>query len=77
VPDELTKKRIGGLSEKHAEARGTLPDELLGAFDALVADYKFYSSIYYGARLVSYRILADLVRSGWRPPPDKSEPKGE
>ena len=58
-----------GLSEKHAEARGALPDELLAPFDALVEDYKFYASVHYGSRLVSYRILADLVRAGWRPGP--------
>jgi hypothetical protein len=39
----------------------------LEPFDALVEDYKFYASVHYGSRLVSYVILADLIRSGWRP----------
>lgn len=58
---------------KHEEARKSLPEDLLEPFDALVADYKFYASVHYGARLVSYRILADLVRAGWRPH-QQSEP---
>lgn len=63
------KAAVSSLSQKHAEARNALPEELLPAFDALVADYKFYASVHYGSRLVSYLILADLVRAGWRPPP--------
>lgn len=58
-----------GLSQKHAEARNALPEELLAPFDALVEDYKFYASVHYGTRLVSYLVLADLVRAGWRPQP--------
>ena len=55
------------LTEKHREARETLPDELKPVFDALVEEYKFFASVHYGSRLVSYIILADLVRAGWRP----------
>jgi len=55
------------FSEKHAEAREGLPEDLRCHFDALVEEYRFYASIHYRARLVSYAILADLIRSGWRP----------
>jgi hypothetical protein len=61
-------KRPGAdrLSDKHAEARGSLPDELKPIFDALVADYKFLATIHHRAPFVSYLVLADLVRRGWR-----------
>jgi hypothetical protein len=54
------------LSAKHAEARDALSEELRPAFDALVSDYQFYASVHYASRFVSYLILADLVRAGWR-----------
>lgn len=55
------------LSPKHAEAREALAEDLRPAFDALVQDYQFYASVHYASRFVSYLILADLVRAGWRP----------
>jgi hypothetical protein len=64
-------------SAKHAEARDALPEELLAPFDSLVEDYKFYASVHYGSRLVSYLILADLVRAGWRPPPANAQRPSE
>jgi len=54
-------------SAKHAEARDALDERLHAAFDALVQDYQFYASVHYASRFVSYLILADLVRAGWRP----------
>src|SRR5690349_20838224 len=54
------------LSSKHAEARDALDERLHPVFDALVQDYQFYASIHYASRFVSYLILADLVRAGWR-----------
>ena len=57
------------LSEKHAQAREGLPEELKPAFDALVADYKFLATIHHKSPFVSYLILADLVRRGWQLPP--------
>ena len=55
-------------SQKHNLARDSLPEDLRPPFDALVADYIFYALIHHRTRLVSYLILADLVRAGWRPP---------
>lgn len=54
------------LSRNHVEARSVLPKELLPAFDALIEDYRFNAPLNYGIRFVSYLILGDLVRAGWR-----------
>ena len=53
-------------SEKHEEARNSLPDDLKPAFDSLVEDYKFAATVRHGRGYVSYIVLADLVRAGWR-----------
>ena len=52
---------------KHEEARNSLPDELKKHFDALVAEYKAYATLRHGSPYVSYVVLADLIRAGWRP----------
>jgi hypothetical protein len=54
-------------SQKCEQSRASLPDDLKPVFDALVKDYKFAAQVHYGTVLVSYSILANLVRSGWRP----------
>jgi len=53
-------------TEKHEEARNTLPEELKPIFDELVEDYRFAVHLRYGKRFVSYIVLADLVKAGWR-----------
>jgi hypothetical protein len=53
-------------SEKHERARNSLPDELKAVFDDFVADYQFAGTKRHGAPFVSYMILADMVRAGWR-----------
>ena len=53
-------------SEKHEIARAGLPDELKPVFDQFVDDYKFAGVIHHGAPFVSYIILAEMVRAGWR-----------
>jgi len=53
-------------SEKHEEARRSLPDQLKSIFDELVEDYKFSTATRYGQGYVAYIVLADLVRVGWR-----------
>ena len=53
-------------SEKHEEARSSLPDDLKPVFDSLVEDYKFAATVRYGKPYISYIVLADLVRVGWR-----------
>ncbi len=53
-------------SAKHEEARASLPENLRSVFDGLVADYKFAAASRHGSPWVSYVVLADLVRDGWR-----------
>ncbi len=53
-------------SEKHELARGSLPEELLPFFDQFVEDYKFAGTVHYGSPFVSYTILAEMVKAGWR-----------
>lgn len=53
-------------SETHQEAQNTLPDDLKPVFDKFVADYKYAASMRHGAPYVSYIVLADMVRAGWR-----------
>lgn len=53
-------------SEKQIKARNSLPDELKPIFDDFVADYKYAATIHHGRGYVSYVVLADLIRAGWR-----------
>jgi|GEM_PF-854944 len=62
-------------SKKYADARASLPVELISVFDELVADYRYSATLRHGAPFVSYIVLADLVKSGWRPSRSE-EPQG-
>jgi hypothetical protein len=53
-------------SEKQLEARNTLPEELRAVFDDFVSDYKYAASRRHGRPYISYIVLADMVRAGWR-----------
>jgi hypothetical protein len=53
-------------SEKHEAARNSLPDEMKPTFDALVSDYRFAATKHHGTPFVSFIVLADLVKIGWR-----------
>ena len=53
-------------SEKHQEVRDSLPDELKTIFDAFVVDYKFAATKHHGSPFVSYVVLAEMVKMGWR-----------
>lgn len=53
-------------SEKHELARSSLPEELVPVFDAFVEDYKFAGTVHHGSPFVSYVILAEMVKAGWR-----------
>jgi hypothetical protein len=55
------------LTQKQKEARDSLPPELLSVFDDLVAEYQFFAMKHHGSPFVSYIVLADLIRAGWRP----------
>jgi hypothetical protein len=54
-------------SERNEVARSILPEELRPIFDQFVADYKFAGTIHHGSPFVSYIILAEMVKAGWRP----------
>ena len=53
-------------SSKKDEARNTLPDDLKPIFDQFVSDYKYAATMRHGAPYVSYMVLADMIRAGWR-----------
>lgn len=46
--------------------REKLPSELRPYFDSLVETYKYHALLSHGFPYVSYKILASLVRDGWR-----------
>jgi hypothetical protein len=43
-----------------------LPEELQSIFDEFVEDYKFAGTLHHGSPFVSYIILAEMVKAGWR-----------
>lgn len=53
-------------TEKHEEARNTLSEEMQVEFDRLVNDYRFYATVHHRGPFVSYVVLADMIRAGWR-----------
>ena len=53
-------------TEKHEQARRSLPENLVPIFDAFVADYKFFATKHHGLPYVSYVVLAEMVTAGWR-----------
>ena len=53
-------------SEKHEQARNSLPDELKPVFDDFVDDYRFAATKHHGSPFVSYGVLAEMVRAGSR-----------
>jgi hypothetical protein len=53
-------------SEKHEQARNSLPEGLRAVFDDFVADYRFAATKIHGSPFVSYMVLAEMVRAGWR-----------
>jgi len=52
LPDVIAKKIIEN------------PKQVL--FDDFVADSKYAAILYYGRPYISYIVLADMVRAGWR-----------
>ena len=69
-----TRSMAQKRSDKHEVARETLPDELRPIFDQFVDDYKFAGTIHHGSPFVSYIILAEMVKAGWR---QSGEPMGQ
>ena len=53
-------------TEKHELARNSLPDDLKAVFDDFVADYRFAATVHHGSPFISYVVLAEMVKAGWR-----------
>jgi hypothetical protein len=53
-------------TEKHEHARNSLPNDLRPIFDDFVGDYKFCATKHHGSPFVSYIVLAEMVKMGWR-----------
>jgi hypothetical protein len=60
-------ERVAKPGSQQAEERERLPLGSRAVFDQLVDEYKFHCIRHYGRPLASYKVLADLVRDGWRP----------
>jgi len=58
----MTEKK----KDSHESVRDSLPAELQAEFEQLVEDYRFAAHTRYGKRFVSYVVLGDLIRAGWR-----------
>jgi hypothetical protein len=53
-------------SQKQVEARNGLPEELRPIFDDFVGGYKYAATLRHGRPYISYIVLVDMVRAGWR-----------
>jgi hypothetical protein len=54
-------------SAQYLKERERLAPELRSVYDALVDAYRFQAFVHYRIPFVSYKVLAGLVREGWRP----------
>jgi len=65
------------MSKKQKAACDSLPKELRREFDRIVEDYKFAATLRYNRPFVSYIVLADIIRTGWRRVADPIENNAE
>jgi hypothetical protein len=65
MSDGLANSDLPRSGAYHAE-RETLPLHLRPVYDSLVESYRFHAVVHYRTPFVSYKVLADLVREGWR-----------
>ena len=54
-------------SEKYIEAKNSLSDDLKPIYEEFVADYRYAATLRHGKPYVSYIVLADMIKAGWRP----------
>lgn len=59
--------------KKRNEVRESLAQEEREVFDQLLEEYKFHSLLLCGQAFVSYSILGELVKDGWRPSERKND----
>ena len=50
------------------EARAMLPPELQSELQRLLEDYKFAALKVHGSQFVSPKVIAELIKLGWRNP---------
>lgn len=67
---------VNKSSERYREARESLPDGLREVFDELVEQYAFYTEKHYGVGYVAYKVIAELVRDGWRQTKEQEAARG-
>lgn len=53
-------------SEKYIEAQNSLSDDLKPIYEKFVSDYRYAATMRHGKPYISYIVLADMVRAGWR-----------
>jgi hypothetical protein len=54
------------LNEKMLSEREALPEELRDEYMRLVEAYRYHAFLIHSQPFVSYRVLAALIRDGWR-----------
>ncbi len=54
-------------SPKFLEARNSLSEELRPIYDRMVDEYGYQALRLYGRGWVAYKVIAELVKGGWRP----------
>jgi hypothetical protein len=60
-------------SQKYISAKNALPKNLHSIYEQLVDEYIFYTNKHYGNGYVSFQVLADLVKDGWKPREEDKE----
>lgn len=63
-------------TQAYLDERERLSPELRGEFDTLVKWYRYYAMVHHKQPFTSYKILAALIRDGWRltvPPPEGTQ----
>jgi hypothetical protein len=67
VDTRLRNEESQTQSPKFLEARNSLPVELRSVYDRMIDEYRFQALKLYGRDWVAYKVIAELVREGWRP----------
>ena len=62
-------------SLKYISARDALSENLQPIYEQLVDEYAFHTTKHYGRGYIAYKVLADLVKDGWKPSNSKSHDK--
>ena len=50
----------------YRDERDKLPRDLQDDFEDLVRFYRYYAQLHHQQPFVSYKVLADLIREGWK-----------